>query len=206
MNSTLITDITSFDKFKIFDGNIGCSISGGADSTILMYLLMKFANKPVKFYSAKSTLLPNRAEAALACYNKCVELTGCTTSELILTEYDVRLDSTNIFSKPIEDKANGIIDVIYTGITKAPGVVLDFSEEVLPRRVFDGLKPELDSDNFYQPFINDNKTIIKDLYVEFDLLDSLYSITFSCIKSTTLTHCEKCWWCSERFWAFGRMV
>ena len=44
-----------------------------------------------------------------------------------------------------------------------------------------------------------------------ELLDSLFPLTYSCEGSIEATkhhtqHCKKCWWCQERYWAFGRYV
>lgn len=60
----------------------------------------------------------------------------------------------------------------------------------------------------YRPFVNLHKKEIKDLYEKYDLLDSLFPLTRSCegfdyeTENYTKT-CGRCWWCLERKWAFG---
>lgn len=60
----------------------------------------------------------------------------------------------------------------------------------------------------YRPFVNLHKKQIKDLYEKYNLLDSLFPLTRSCegfdyeTKNYT-TSCGRCWWCLERKWAFG---
>mgnify|MGYP001379484276 CR=1 FL=1 len=58
---------------------------------------------------------------------------------------------------------------------------------------------------------NLEQQIIKTIYDRFNLTDKLFPLTFSCegeaeVTKTHTQHCEKCWWCQERFWAFGRYV
>ena len=45
------------------------------------------------------------------------------------------------------------------------------------------------------------------IYKDFNLLETL-PLTYSCEEYglDTMDHCGKCWWCQERFWAFGRLV
>lgn len=204
MNYSVLSQISSFNDFRIYDGNIGCSMSGGADSTMVMYLLMKYSKKPIKFYFTNATQKPNRIIKAEEVYDKCLELTGCTNSELVITDVDGIVDSSNLFLKPMADMENNVIDVIYTGITKVPNIDIGYEDQVIPKRRFDG-GPELDEDNFYQPFVKHDKSVVAALYSELNLMESLFPLTFSCINSTDGNHCNSCWWCKERVWAFGHL-
>jgi 7-cyano-7-deazaguanine synthase in queuosine biosynthesis len=62
---------------------------------------------------------------------------------------------------------------------------------------------------WYIPFTNVDKRFIRDQYIKFDLMDTLYPATRSC-EHCLQTHqewngpCKQCWWCKERYWAFGK--
>ena len=48
-------------------------------------------------------------------------------------------------------------------------------------------------------------------YRYYDVVDSLYPITYSCesdykIRLNNLKHCGKCFFCLERWYAFGRII
>ena len=50
---------------------------------------------------------------------------------------------------------------------------------------------------------------LAELYNQYNITNTLFPLTYSCEGSAELTnthtqHCEKCWWCEERYWAFGR--
>ena len=60
----------------------------------------------------------------------------------------------------------------------------------------------------YFPFINKDKSYIKMLYEKYDVLDTLFPLTASCIgwphETDNGRHpCKVCVWCKERLWAFG---
>jgi len=65
------------------------------------------------------------------------------------------------------------------------------------------------------PFLDGDKIQVYDAYVELDLLEDLYAITFSCegqepmeadADFDALTHCNNCFFCYERLYGFGRMI
>ena len=60
------------------------------------------------------------------------------------------------------------------------------------------------------PFDNVNKKFIAELYKnEHYMMDEVYPLTASCISDNALDTnywqlpCKRCWWCKERYWAFG---
>jgi 7-cyano-7-deazaguanine synthase in queuosine biosynthesis len=62
---------------------------------------------------------------------------------------------------------------------------------------------ELD-ERAYIPFFNCNKKDIALLYNELQLEHSLLPVTRSCENDQhPASHCNECWWCRERIWAFG---
>ena len=48
------------------------------------------------------------------------------------------------------------------------------------------------------------KKYVAELYKKYNLMDNLFPITVSCINDLPIGACKKCWWCKERYWAFGR--
>lgn len=54
----------------------------------------------------------------------------------------------------------------------------------------------------YRPFINDTKKAIAELYNKHDL-QSLSKLTISCEAVEPPRPCKECWWCKEKYWAFG---
>jgi hypothetical protein len=60
------------------------------------------------------------------------------------------------------------------------------------------------------PFANADKSSVKKLYDYYNMIEDLYSITYSCenvpeTKTEPLVHCGHCFFCLERWWGFGRI-
>lgn len=60
------------------------------------------------------------------------------------------------------------------------------------------------------PFANLDKLATRDLYDLENMQQELYPYTYSCEKAipldSDLNHCGHCFFCLERFWAFGRLI
>lgn len=61
------------------------------------------------------------------------------------------------------------------------------------------------------PFANADKSAVKQLYDHYNMIEDLYSITYSCekvpdTKTKPLVHCGHCFFCLERWWGFGRIL
>lgn len=206
-----MTNFTRFEicgiEFRVYDGNIGCSFSGGADSAIVVYLLMKYSNKSINFYLTDSKLWPNRLGPALRVFEKCKQLTGYSLDNLIVTVIEDDPHRENIFIRPLEDKSNNVIDFIYSGLTCNPPVELNKdNDRIVFRDIEDGPKNVLDEDNFYMPFRNHHKRDIARLYTHLGLMEDLFPLTYSCTDSQTEIMCGNCWFCFEREWGFGRLL
>lgn len=128
--------------------NIGVSVSGGADSAILLYILMKnIKNSHLKIYSL---LAHDRKEAMEQHVDMIVEtcsnLTGNTNFTLYKTYKDNQIvDTLFEYWKDILDRKE--IDVMYVGLTKfPPNQVYEQFEEKQPNwhidlRQDDGPRP-----------------------------------------------------------------
>tara|TARA_A100001035_G_scaffold280082_1_gene283882 strand:- start:5489 stop:7786 length:2298 start_codon:yes stop_codon:yes gene_type:complete len=60
----------------------------------------------------------------------------------------------------------------------------------------------------YQAYANVDKKFVAGVYLDYDLMDSLFPMTRSCVGTRTQTEnftkeCGKCFWCHEKAWAFG---
>ena len=200
----------SFDDFTIdiHDGPIGIIMSGGADSSLLFYILMKYATGPIHVFSCANGKTNNREPyGALNVINRCIELTG--RKDIFFYSYweDHKL-LHNMINMSVVTQTD--ISIMYAGFTKPPpeGAIVDFDTTT----TFGGVEVPgaiqvyyYKNDKLYYPFINTNKKGIADLYKKLDVED-LYSYTRSCESPTLLTgHCGKCWWCKERIWAFGKL-
>lgn len=190
--------------FKILEGNLGVSISGGSDSALVLYLLMKNYSGPLKVFNTSWDEKPNHFEAVNNVYQKCIELTKNKNSLLLETKVNTRQDENNIFTTPLEYLRRGIVQYVYTGLSANPPIELKHAENKIEKREIRRDKL-IDDNNFYLPFANENKKTIASLYEHHNLMESLFPLTFSCVVSDTLEHCGDCWWCEERKWGFGKL-
>jgi 7-cyano-7-deazaguanine synthase in queuosine biosynthesis len=202
--------ISNTSLFLPNDKRVGIALSGGADSSIIAYILMANLKQQLNFYTFASK---EKKYATVHVTNKviekCIELTGNTnvTHHIKYGETQER----DIFLSFLKENLKNNVDLIYTGTTNSP--LIDdlesfnskLKEDIALRRDPSIRKPVF-SNGIYSPFINQNKAFIKELYEKHGLLDTLFPITRSC-ESTDLVsgHCEKCWWCEERIWAFNRV-
>jgi 7-cyano-7-deazaguanine synthase in queuosine biosynthesis len=195
-------------------GNLGLSLSGGADSALLAYILMKNATGPVHFFTVASRI-KHRAtiNSSVNVINKCIELTG-NTNVFHHIQY-VEKQQREEFFKFLENQVdNKLVDIIYTATTNIPPRLelekfsAKLDEDILSRRDSLMLKSLYShTKKFYNPFINIDKKDIKKMYEELNILDSIFPLSRSCESlELSLGHCGKCWWCEERFWAFSRLI
>jgi 7-cyano-7-deazaguanine synthase in queuosine biosynthesis len=190
----------------IHPGNVGISVSGGADSAILLYMLMKYAPGTVHVYTCSSKE-KNRVSPhiALDVIGKCIDLTGKQAVEH--HTYFVEKQTYQSWLNGIIDKP---VDIMYTGVTALPpdDVLATFSTQngLYSKRDPNQVRPLYHPGNIYTPFFNLNKQQVCQVYKELGVLDDLYPLTRSC-EDLTLTsgHCGQCWWCEERKWGFGKL-
>jgi 7-cyano-7-deazaguanine synthase in queuosine biosynthesis len=200
------TDIDIHD-----DKLVGISLSGGADSAVLLYILLKHLTQPVHIYTFLSEAKKAVAEPVVdRVIEKCVELSGNTNIVHHKEYIDAQTPALiyGIMADRIREKE---VDIIYTGMTKFPpdDVINTFNEKLeswlYENRKFSETRPlYFGNDRFYRPFMNIDKKDIFELYSSLDLLEPLYPLTRSCENTDSpLQHCGKCFWCEERHWGFG---
>jgi len=197
---------------------IGVRISGGVDSTMVLYLMAIFKRD----YRPDIKILPMTVVNPFKPYqeifsnrviDKVKELTGVEIGEL--DAFFPTLEDRTKFGEAQIDRLRiwyrvRRLDTHVMGETKNPPLDVDAQFQ------FSGAGREPKRDEFVtgddiillktRPFRNIDKQGVAELYEKFGLTDTLFPITRSCEKHTTdfTAHCEECWFCEERKWGFGR--
>lgn len=207
---------------------LGIQLSGGADSSLLLYILTQYK----KNYRPEVSIVPMTVQGADRNYQLnfstrvisiVQDLTGVEISTPVVTEpVPGQLITTTREITIRSSLLNGVFDCCFSGITKNPPKFLcekweaensaavpdptRFEENKTTR--FDTVCSNGKRFNSYRPFANHNKQAIAEIYNQFGLMDCLFPYTMSCTKPSTLNdlHCEDlCFWCKERKWGFGRI-
>lgn len=212
-------DFSIPDQYK----KIGVRCSGGADSSILLYMLVKyFENKDVIINvltcsnDEKHRWNGRRAADVI---NYVIDKTKTTKINMHYSYYkDVQnVEYFDTVEKNLFEQQN--IDCVISGLTACP----DEGETVktINGNVFNLYPPEPAYrigrnkpswiNHYYTPFINVDKRFIASMYKKYAVKD-LVQLTRSCEDMPAhnyynpefeYTPCGECWWCLERKWAFG---
>lgn len=194
----------------IFPGPIGISVSGGADSAILLYILMKYAVDPIHIFTASLSSKNNTSPRyAFNVIEQCIKLTGNSNIFHHVHFIESMDHRGNLFNGHNYFLKNKLISIVYTAETLMPPLdeFQKFKNQdyfIYKQRTPLKKKPVIDG-NFYCPFRHIDKRQIMSLYLHYNLLETLFPVTRSC-EDIILTegHCGECLWCEERFWAFGK--
>jgi len=215
------------DLYVPLKGPLGVWMSGGADSSMLAFLLAK----TIKDYNLDVKILPMSFKRDDKPWNMWVatniverieEILDIKKGEIFLNHnycYFGDYKSKEFLPKlrkHVESlKDNKLITICYTGLTKNPE---DIPEDMIESREFSRDEPAkkiLEEKDEYKeeliisiPFLFQDKKFIAGLYNKLGLMEKLFPYTRSCenvIHNTDFfkTSCGKCWWCKERKWAFG---
>ena len=202
---------------------IGQWMSGGADSSMLAFLLckkIKDENLDVEFQPLSVRRgRPNNPMYAGGVIDFIEEYLNVKVRDHIVYYPDIsdvhQREIKEFMDRDTDNFNNGIVDIMYSGITSNPPINdKTISQNKERNRDETSDRPLVSATSFryfMDPFYKINKKHIKELYDMFNLTDSLYPITFSCEGTaedtkTHTKHCGKCWWCEERMWAFGRLI
>ena len=180
-------------------------LSGGADSTLLLYNLLKeqpetetriltWTEKVTHYRSVKS---------AVNVINWCINATGNNNIVHIIKYGDIQ--SFDYLDKLAKYHGDGY--KICAGITANPKESVDFGEHGWPDndpRSKPGNNKDvwLHKGSVYVPYVNYDKKDIARMYRDNNLMD-LFRLTNSCSSYDDVSHCKECWGCKERYWAFG---
>jgi len=199
----------------LVEGKIGLNMSGGADSSLLLYILLSNKKETLEVFTLASDLKGRTsAKIAVNIIDKCIELTGNNNVNHHISYVDMQ-NNEKLFKLPTEMLENKKITKIYTGITSNP-----------PKNIADNFLTSIDNSEQDErdpsivkpimtevccfPFFNIDKIKIAEMYESLGLMDTLFPLTRSCEleypPSNFLGHCDNCWWCKERFWGFKRLI
>lgn len=204
---------------------IGIWMSGGADSSLLAYLLakkIKEENLDVLLQPLSVRRIPKTWNVIYA--TNIVDFIKDqlkVDNILDLKSYwpslddDYQANFKEFVDRDHENFSKNLLQIMYSGITSNPPKG-ELDEESTQTNRDDGqgtilIKDDWPLRTYYNPFAKINKKTLAKIYDHLDLTETLFPMTRSCegfeqdTKNYTV-HCEKCWWCKERFWAFGRYV
>lgn len=214
----VIIDVANFGTLPLLEtvNNVGIRLSGGADSAILAYMLAIYKRDyrphlklhPVTCVNPTKPYQEIFAKQVMA---KITELTGVEFDEHhveYLKGIDYR-EEQGIFSTRLYSENK--LDVQYMGETMNPPLEVEADWDI------DGAGRDKSRDGIgtthvpvtkYRPFRNINKKAVAELYEYFGVLETLFPLTRSCEIHTLdfSKHCDRCWFCFERKWGFGRYV
>jgi len=198
--------------------NVGIMVSGGVDSAILLYYLMKHSTSTIHIYTEGSNHKFRRNTIiAPQVVEKCIQLTD-NINVIHHINYNKASTWDSLYVNPKSAVDSGLVQVVYEGVTMNPpdDIAKKFTPELESGigRDATGNNDIFHTDNeFYMPWSNTDKKGIAKMYKEENLMDSLFPVTRSCeydptcdyfsnIKDPELEHCGECWWCKEREWGF----
>lgn len=202
--------------FVVYDGPVGLAFSGGADSSMLLYVLLKYASGPIHLFTCSSKDRDrSQPYHALKVLSKLLDITA--RNDVTFNVHFVEKKNKNTIFTSIYTVTKTLnINVLYTAGTSFPEKSdlekFKVDPELNPTWLYDIRDAEVekplyfDNNFIYAPWWNFNKKFISSLYHEYSLTDSLFPLTRSCENPEYATgHCGRCWFCAERYWAFGRL-
>lgn len=203
--------IDFFERFPKDQNSVGLQLSGGADSTLILYLLVKmmqsFENtENKKIYPIVAHDIDTPDIKAYDVVENVIEWinnkTKCNFIQPVsITPYfhprankDDVIRANRLYLKQ-RYGCEFTLDGITLGMPGDP-------REATCRWGDDNNIRELDALYPHEfPWAIVNKKFIAAQYKKFGI-EELSMLTNSCTESSE-TPCKKCWWCRERYWAFG---
>lgn len=198
------TTLKFFEEFPKDWSRVGLLLSGGADSALILYLLVKMSQErnqdilifPATVYDVSTPFIATYQSAEniidWVTHNtgykhiQPTNITPCITTDGI-TDY-ITSTTRYLFQR---HKCNAVLDGISLGMPNSarPGIAADAIQSLSVQYPHE------------YPWATVDKRFIAAQYKKFNI-EELSTLTNSCINSST-TPCKKCWWCEERYWAFG---
>jgi len=170
---------------------VGILLSGGMDSSLLLYLLSINTKKTIQpFTIPKHDGAKNYVQPVIDWISK--ETTTDIKNPIIIGDPDIH------HSLIVGDALNRIfrhnlIDHLFMGCN-------DYPQKILPGGP---IRKFLNNDRITSPFYSFWKTDILELYVKHNLWE-LLNLTHTCTEQS-VGRCNLCWQCRERKWAFDEL-
>lgn len=196
--------------FEIPKGPVGVLCSGGADSSLVLYLLMKYSEHPIHILT-----MTNRKKqfTNLQVINDVIRWCITHTKNINIT-HTVKYveEQTNKELEKFSLENLHKFKTIYIGDTCYPS---DEINQQFANETGDDFQNMLDRQPnknrptkvgpIYVPFTNYDKRKIAEIYTALGIRE-LNVFTRSCESFDDIgtEHCGNCWWCKEREWAFDK--
>lgn len=201
------------DKYQ----SIGCMVSGGVDSSFTLYWLARCIDE-LKLYNTH-TILPITAIEDLSV------LAYCNIKEVkeiirivqnyfpkvqILDHYTYNAPTTETktetnFKHRQKLLNSGLVDHILSSVVSAPLFEdIYFGWQISEVRSIENQIKKGENYKYTSPFGLVDKKFIAYQYKKYDLLNSIFPLTRSCVTPyPDGTACRNCPWCFEKYWAYN---
>jgi len=184
-----MTKLMTDEIFVPENSKPGIMLSGGADSSLLLWMLINQNVSVSTFTIERKTGVLENSKKIIDWINDYFNSSVCYPIEVRnateLHNMQVRLASREIFKRNLASH-------LYFGITQNPPVPLSGN---IPVR-----NPVVNNSKLLTPFWNFDKRDILRIYRKYNIMD-LFNITQSCQLYTNI-HCGSCFHCLEREWGF----
>lgn len=194
---------------------LGIAMSGGADSTMLCYMVAKTSyqrnlNVTIQPFNGLDLWAPKDGAGVFKIVKHIRKVFPTVKIEWpVTTVFDTEgslEDHKNTFIEPFRQKViNRITDEVLPGISSGPPLEIQKTfkttepEQQIKRLPGYKLWNEVENaDDYRAPFKNIDKRFILEMYRLWDLVPLLEK-TWSCTEPVE-TPCGGCWWCQERAW------
>ena len=201
---------------------LALSMSGGADSTMLCYLLAKTSRRhnlqiTIQPYNGYDIWAPMDSKGVVKII-KYIQSKFPTVdiqwpiSTVFDTNGDLGPRSKNMYIRPLLDKleAHNVVDLVMNGISMGPPLEVqqtfkDWDNKINVRRLpgyhlWNEVERAIDH---LSPFKHVDKRFVVQCYKDFGI-EKLLRMTNSC--TAPQGNCSECWWCQERNWALNETL
>jgi 7-cyano-7-deazaguanine synthase in queuosine biosynthesis len=199
-------------NIDIHEGPVGISCSGGADSSLLLYILMKYCPGPIHVFTCVlDSKNRSTVKSASSVLSRIIDQTG---NYNVFHHFHFVKEGKSVeelFQQQTQFLENKTINWLYTAITKNPPFAVqrtfkEPSHENHERHPLVRRSEYMEHAPVYMPFTNIDKQKVAQMYTELNLMHSVFPATRSCESINLIEgHCGECWWCEERFWAFKKL-
>jgi len=222
--------IVWFDNFfKSSNNKLGIHLSGGIDSSLLLWMICKLAtdinNFDLTIYPCHARDLCEKNANTLLNVQKIIDVISKQFPKIHIQKINVGIfhSFTNCkkekWAKSIENKLRNeygvdlIIDARNMNLSEERAIQYgmdinsyswttqrDYKRD--PEKILTGVDT-FENVEEISPFFNIDKLGIKELYDRYGLMDTIFPLTFSCIEKIKPVPCKKCHWCIEKKAVFG---